>query len=159
MENEIYRTNTINKLVKLKIDSKIATIIETSIYDFSFKYSNDNNTPFLIESIYDTKFTELLSYLTIPKSFLLNAIKKKEIDIKNIAYLTPDKLNPEQFAEIKKKKQIEEAKKNSKIGTNAFTCPKCNKKNSKITERQMRSGDEPPTIFITCLECDHTHKS
>ena len=59
---------------------------------------------------------------------------------------------------IKKKQQIKEAKSNSKKGTAAFPCPKCKKSNSKITERQMRSGDEPPTIFVTCLECNHTHK-
>jgi DNA-directed RNA polymerase subunit M/transcription elongation factor TFIIS len=148
----------INKLTKLKLNDKTAKLIEDDIYDFSIKYSIDNDTPYLLPSIYDTKISEILSYLNVPNSFLLNAIKNKEININNISYLRPDELNPEQFKHIKDKKKLEEAKKNSKIGTSAFTCPKCKKKNSKITERQMRSGDEPPTIFITCLECEHSHK-
>ena len=154
--NKTERNNFISELVKLKLPEKLAQSLEQNIYDFSIKYSHDNETPYLLESIYDTKKGEILSYLNIPKSYLLTAIKNKEINVNNIAYLTPDKLNPEQFADIKKKKQIEEAKKNSKIGTSAFKCPKCKKSNGRITERQTRSGDEPPNIYSTCLECDHT---
>lgn len=37
-----------------------------------------------------------------------------------------------------------------------FTCPKCHNKKIEYTEQQIRSADEPATIFLHCPECD-TH--
>jgi DNA-directed RNA polymerase subunit M/transcription elongation factor TFIIS len=156
IEKEI-KNNFISKLTKLT-DKETAESIDKAIYNFCNEYTKNNDTPYLLDSVYETKITEILSYLEIKNSYLLNAIKNKEIKIEDIPNMNPDQLNPEQFADIKKKQQIKEAKSNSKKGTAAFPCPKCKKSNSKITERQMRSGDEPPTIFVTCLECKHTHK-
>jgi len=152
------KNNFISKLIKLGLDKKTAEHIESAIDSFSHDYTKNNDTPYLLQSIYDTKISEILSYLEIKNSYLLSIIKTKNINIDEIPTLNPDQLNPEQFADIKKKQQIKEAKSNSKKGTNAFPCPKCKKSNSKITERQMRSGDEPPTIFVTCLECTHTYR-
>lgn len=148
----------INSLIKLGIDKKTADNIEDVINNFCHEYTNTNDTPYLLQSIYESKISEILSYLQIKNSYLLNIIKNKKINIEEIPTLNPDQLNPEQFADIKKKQQIKEAKSNSTKGSNAFTCPKCKQKNSKLTERQMRSGDEPPTIFVTCLECNYTYR-
>ena len=156
--DEDIKNKFINKLIKLTIEKETAKKIEDAINNFCNDYTKNNDIPYLLQSIYETKITEILSYLEIKNSYLLNAIKKNQIDIKEIPNLNPDQLNPEQFADIKKKQQIKEAKSNSKKGSSAFPCPKCKKSNSKLTERQMRSGDEPPTIFVTCLECHHTHK-
>jgi transcription elongation factor S-II len=48
--------------------------------------------------------------------------------------------------------------KSAKNGSTAFECKKCKKKNSEITQKQTRAGDEPPTTFITCLECGNSFK-
>ena len=52
-----------------------------------------------------------------------------------------------------RKNFIEEYKKNNKVGSTAYTCSKCKKKNTLVTQKQTRAGDEPPTIFVECLEC------
>ena len=36
-----------------------------------------------------------------------------------------------------------------------FLKKKCKKRKCSITEKQVRSADEPATQFITCLECGH----
>ena len=38
------------------------------------------------------------------------------------------------------------------------TCRKCGKKRTKTQELQMRSSDEPMTLFITCLNCRNKWK-
>ena len=38
------------------------------------------------------------------------------------------------------------------------TCGKCGHKRTKTQEFQMRSSDEPMTLFITCLNCRHRWK-
>ena len=53
---------------------------------------------------------------------------------------------------------MEEYKKNNKVGSNAFTCSKCKKSKCSVTQKQTRAGDEPPTTYITCLECGNVVK-
>ena len=53
---------------------------------------------------------------------------------------------------------MEEYKKNNKVGSSAFTCTKCKKSKCSVSQKQTRAGDEPPTTFVSCLECGHTFK-
>ena len=66
-----YKNNFINKLIKLNINKKIAENIENAINNFCNNYTQTNNIPYLIQSIYETKITEILSYLEIKNSYLL----------------------------------------------------------------------------------------
>ena len=50
----ITRTNCIEKLNKI-IDKKNRKLIEHSIYDFTIDYAQLNDTPNLIEEIYESK--------------------------------------------------------------------------------------------------------
>ncbi len=38
-------------------------------------------------------------------------------------------------------------------------CPECENNEAYWFMRQMRSGDEPPTIFYTCTKCGHKWRS
>jgi transcription elongation factor S-II len=144
------------------ICKKKSTLLETSIYNFSNNYANDNNILLLIESIYETKINDIISILNSDlnnnNSYLINLIKNDTIDIDNIVNMKPEELNPTLFENIVKKREMEEYKKNNKIGSNAFTCSKCKLANCLVSQKQTRSSDEPPTTFITCLECGHVFK-
>ena len=73
------------------ITEKIAKSIETSIYNFAKEYSEVNETPFLIDSIYLDKFNEIYNLLINKKSiFLIEALKTNKIDPTKIALLKPD---------------------------------------------------------------------
>jgi len=56
---------------------------------------------------------------------------------------------------IDKKIKRDDSKFNVNIesSTSLFTCKKCGSKKCTYYELQIRSADEPATIFITCLEC------
>ena len=53
---------------------------------------------------------------------------------------------------------LRNVKKNNKTGSSRFTCAKCKKSKCEVTQKQTRAGDEPPTTFVTCLECGHMFK-
>lgn len=142
----------LNKFIK-----EYSKDIEESIYNFSIEYVEANDTPYLLQSIYDNKINEILSLLKENKS-IVSLIKDKKLDVKKIAFMTPDELNPELYEQIIKKKQLEEHKKNNIAGSTAFTCVKCKKSRTSVYTKQTRSGDEPPTVFVTCLECGHTFR-
>ena len=141
--------DTINKLENI-IGKKFCELIEKSILDFSIDYANVNETPFLMESIYDTKLDEIINALSKNK----NLIKTDE-DAINIALLKPEELNPDNYEKLLKKKEVEEYKKNDIKSSSAFKCSKCKKSKCSVIQKQTRAGDEPATTFVTCLECGY----
>ena len=139
-----------------KLDLNSIYDLETGIYEFSKSYAIDNNTPYLVESIYADKLNQLICILKSDKlASILKSLKNKDFEAKSIAFLKPEELNPEKFEKIIKKKELEEHKKNNKATTNAFKCSKCGKRKCVVEEKQIRSGDEPATVFVECKECGH----
>ena len=157
MIKHFIRDNIFNKFNKL-FGSNIAKMIELSIYNFSIDYAENNNTPFLLENIYNEKANELYCLLNNNLQQVINSIKDKKIDPLNIANIRPAELNillsNKQYIDIIKKKELNMMLQEKKTSS-AFECKKCKKRKCTITEKQVRSADEPATQFITCLECGH----
>jgi len=153
------RKNVIKILSKV-LNSKLASLVEESIFNFTKEYTETNDTPsFLNQSIYDTKSNDIINEIINKKSeYLLNAIKNQTIKVIEIAFMKPEELNPDKYENIVKKKEMEEYKKNNKVGSSAFTCTKCKKSKCSVSQKQTRAGDEPPTTFVECLECGHVFK-
>ena len=150
------REKNIKKLSEI-LDNKIAKDIEVSIYKFSKEYTEMNDLPYLIDSIYSDKFNEIFNLLINKKStFLIKALKEGKIDASKIAFMRPDELNPEKYDTIIKKKELEENKKKSQATSSTHKCPKCKESKSTIVQKQTRSADEPATIYIECKSCGHT---
>jgi DNA-directed RNA polymerase subunit M/transcription elongation factor TFIIS len=151
------RDEVFDKFNKL-FGSSITKDIEESIYKFSLDYSESNNTPFLLENIYISKSEELYCLLNTNLQIAIKAINDKKIDPKNIATIRTSQLNlllaNKQYVDIVRKRELNMML-NEKKGSTAFECKKCKKKKCSITEKQVRSADEPATQFITCLECGH----
>jgi len=152
------RADVIKQITKV-ISDKLAKDVENSIFNFSKEYAEINDTPYLIQSIYDTKSEEIICQLLNKESdYLIKLIKEKKIDATKIAFMKPEELNPEKYENIIKKREMEEYKKNNTSGSTVFTCVKCKKARCQVTQKQTRAGDEPPTTFVSCLECGHTFK-
>ena len=151
------RDEVVKKLSKF-ISDKNAKSIEISIYTFCKEYVETNDTPYLFQSVYNDKSSEIICQVHDKKSGLVKLINEGKINVTKIAYLRPEELTPEKYENIIKKRELEEYKKHNVAGSNAFTCSKCKKANCKVTQKQMRSGDEPPTTFVECLECGNSFK-
>lgn len=154
------RKSYVKKIQDIVKDKKLADQIEDSIYRWTKDFTEANQTPeFMFESFYQDKFSDILKNLDIKiNSYLINAIKNKEINPKDIAFMKPEEIFPEKFDAIIKKKKVEQAIKDNQATTDAFKCPKCKNRKCKIDQKQTRSGDEPMTTFVTCLECEHVMK-
>ena len=155
-------TITLTKLNKY-LSNELSEKLEQGIRNFSDEYSKINETEFLFESIYNTKLDEILEAFAnnpeILNSFKNEYTKNKKQTLKKIyeyPFLSSEKINPNKFEKIIKKKEIEEYKKNDVKSSNAFTCSKCKNSKCDVTQRQSRSGDEPATVSVKCLVCSHT---
>lgn len=154
--SEVSRQKTINLLIP-SYGKNDATIIEDSILVFTNEYITTNSLPFfLLQPVYDNKCSDMLS--VILQKDIINSIKEKKIKINDIAYLKPDILNPKNYVRINERLQTEKNKEKLQTGSTAFKCPKCAGKNCEVTQKQTRSGDEPPTTIIECNICSHTFK-
>jgi len=150
--NLIDKIKSLETKKKLKdyINAQYIDLVEKSVSDFSNEYATVNDTPFLVDSIYDTKLEEIINALCK----LPELIKNNE-DALKIAFLKPEELNPDNYEKLLKKKEIEEYKKNDIKSSSAFKCSKCKKSKCSVTQKQTRAGDEPATTFVSCLECGH----
>jgi|AntDeeMetagen134_2_1112570.scaffolds.fasta_scaffold08629_1 transcription elongation factor S-II len=76
---------------------------------------------------------------------------------KEIPYKSCEELNPSLWNKIIEKKKIQEKHLEEKPApmTNEFKCGKCHKRDCIYEQRQIRSCDEPMTLFVTCIHCKH----
>jgi DNA-directed RNA polymerase subunit M/transcription elongation factor TFIIS len=145
--NELKRKKNVKKILEF-VNYEKAILIECSAYSFSKIYAENNNIEYLIESIYDSKIEDII--INLSNLLIIKLINENKIDIKNIAFLN---LNVDTIESvINKQKLTEEIKK----GSTLYKCEKCGKSNSEITQKQTRSGDEPPTTYVKCLECGNS---
>jgi len=138
------------------ISNELINKIEDSIYKFSIDYATVNETPYLLEQIYDTKDDEILKLVKdIENDSFLKNLKNGKINCDKIAFMSPDELNPDKYDKIMKKKSLEEYKKNNQATSNVFECRKCKNRKCQVVQRQTRAADEPATTIVTCMECGY----
>ena len=130
--------------------------IEKSVYDFSIDYATVNETPYLVEQIYDTKIDEIIKLVKDTESdYFLKNVKNGKINPDKVGFMSPDELNPEKYDKINRKKELEEYKKNNQATSSVFECRKCKNRKCQVVQRQTRAADEPATTIVTCMECGY----
>ena len=93
------------------ISTDLINKVEDSIYKFSIDYATVNETPYLIEQIYDTKVDEILKLVKDTETdYFLKNLKNGKIDPVKVAFMSPDELNPDKYEKIIKKQALEEYK-------------------------------------------------
>ena len=149
------RTKTKESFTKL-LNTNNSNKIEESIFNFSVEYATVNETPYLIEQIYETKVDEIVKLLNNKENdYFLKAIKEEQINLDQIAFMKPDELNPEKYDKIIKKKSVEQDKIDNQATSNVYECKKCKNRKCSVTQRQTRAADEPATTFVKCKECGY----
>jgi DNA-directed RNA polymerase subunit M/transcription elongation factor TFIIS len=128
----------------------------TEINIFVDSYVEINDCDFLRQNIYNDKvsyFTHLFETTELAKK-----INDESIQINQLLKMKPEELEPELYSHIIRKRELLELKINTSSCSTAFKCKKCGSKKSQVSQKQIRSGDEPATTFITCMECNYTFK-
>lgn len=83
-------------------------------------------------------------------------IQEREFLPHDLPMMLPENVFPERWAAIidKKTKKEESIYEEKPVAmTEIYKCGKCKKRECTYQERQLRSCDEPMTLFITCLNC------
>jgi DNA-directed RNA polymerase subunit M/transcription elongation factor TFIIS len=94
----------------------------------------------------------------LQNSRLLERVHCGELDARDVGCLTPEQMMPELWRPLLDRRMwldehiIEEK---PAAMTYSFKCSKCRERKCIYQELQLRSADEPMTLFITCLNCGH----
>ena len=137
---------------------KRAINLEIGIYNYAIKEAKIKK---IVKSWQNLAFCQLYidrlrSVYFNMKPPIVDQIINGELKSHEVAFLTHQEFDESKWKElIEKKMKRDDSKFNVNIesSTNLFTCKKCGSKKCTYYELQIRSADEPATIFITCLDC------
>jgi len=134
--------------------------IEKGVFNYTIKEANTkkiikkwDNAAFL-QLYMDRLRTVYINMKNIPA--LLAKIQKKEIAAQQVAFMTHQEMDQQQWQlliEQKIKRDASKYNNNIEASTDIYTCKKCKSKKCTYYELQTRSADESATIFVTCLNC------
>lgn len=159
-----------NMLQSVIQDEQKSKIIESSIYKYTKKYSEENNintehinNEYMI--IYKDRvrsvWTNLIQSDINSKSSFLYKIKHNIIEPDKVGFLSHQEMNPAKWKElIERKIERDNHKyKNTNEGISTeFKCGRCKERKTKYCQVQTRSSDEPMTTFVTCVNCGNHWK-
>ncbi len=149
----------------------VAINLERSAYNYTVnRHSNEhaywNKNP--VEETYKTRVRQLMFNLDEAKKgvrnsqlirrLLLGTVTAQDIgESMNYMDMYPDRYRSH-FEQVQKDfEQRKNLKETDLTNVNGMLkCSRCKGKKTTYEAKQTRSGDEPMTIFATCLNCDHT---
>ena len=155
----------INKFNTLLNDIDLSKKIENSIYNYTINQSKKKGIELDIENkyflrIYVNKIISLYNNLDkdsyIKNNNFYDKVINGEIDIENIANLTPQEINSEHWKKyLDKQNAVDEFLYSRTVGTRTdeYKCVRCKGRECTYYQMQVRCSDEPMTTFINCLNC------
>ena len=164
-----FRSNIAAKLGPFFINKggseKHAANLEKGIHNWALKEATNRkvvkkwDNPFFVQ-IYLDHLRSI--YINLKNEKLIEQVVSGEIKSHTIAFMQNHEMQPERWAEMIRIKSIRDKSKfetQLEASTDTFTCRKCKSKKCSYYAQQVRSSDEPMTLFISCLECGARWKS
>lgn len=161
---DIFRNNVRKMLGRKLSNKKICENLEKGIYNSCLEIAGksnvikrwDNDT---FIQIYIDKLRSIATNLNNPE--LLEKIYSKQIKSHKLAFMSHQDMNPSRWSKLIEQKKIKDQNRYApkvEASTDNFTCWKCKSKKCSYYQLQTRSGDEPMTTFVTCLDCGNRWK-
>lgn len=160
-----YRKYVVDRFKELSISEIVAEDAEIGIYNWCIEFAESNGIPRNWKNnrfcnLYKDKAISVLvnldknSYLKNQR--LVDRLNEEEFEPHTLAFMPRENVFPERWRVLldnKMKKDMHVIEEKPQAMTNEFRCGKCKKRECVYQELQVRSADEPMTLFITCLVC------
>ena len=129
-------------------------------YYISIKYSEESDS--MRTKMFNSKLSNVLRYVD-PKSSEFNKyyiIDKQtgKLSSENLYKNMCSKFTSNIWEDLNKKEQLTKGIKIVEQTNSNERCQNCGKKAIIVTSKQLRSADEPETIFHRCIECGFSRK-
>jgi len=149
----------------LNKDKKLAEKLENAIFKRAQIKSNEmklhlEGSRFVKVYINETKhiYSNIANVHDVNNDYFQKAVH--DLSEEELIEIQFHDMHPERWKSLfeKKKQNINEAIQEPEYMTSEYTCSKCKRKKCHFREEQIRSCDEPTTIFLTCCHCGHSWK-
>jgi transcription elongation factor S-II len=133
--------------------------LEKGIYNYAIKEATSRKiikkweNPFFVQ-LYTDRLRSI--FINLNNKDFQEIIISEGIEPQTIAFMTHQEMNPKRWSILIQQKALRDQSKlttNIEASTDMYTCKKCKSKRCTYYELQIRSADEPATIFVTCLDC------
>jgi DNA-directed RNA polymerase subunit M/transcription elongation factor TFIIS len=157
-----FRSNVQSKLqlfFKSEKADKHATNLEKGIHNWALKEADTRkivkkwDNPYFIQIYLDHLRTV---YNNLKNQKLVQLVDSGEIKSHTIAFMTHQEMQPERWEKLITAKTLRDKNKYEQqleAMTDTFTCRKCKSKKVTYYTQQVRSADEPMSIFCQCINC------
>lgn len=152
------------------LDETHSADLEIGIYNWTIDFcdakkvfKNWKNNRFAM--LYAEKARSVISNID-PQSYLKNddllqRMNDKKFLPHEVPFMKPDEMSPDRWRDVteaffKKMEHAYETKQEAM--TSEFKCSKCKGRKCTYYTAQLRSADEPETIFVRCIDCGHGWK-
>jgi len=161
---DTFRYNIRKKINASLNNEKHTSNLEKGIYNYSLKEAERRrvvkkwDNKYFVQ-IYVDRLRSVMHNLT---SEIINQITSEAIKPHIVAFMTHQELAPDKWSELieaKSKRDQNKFEVNIEAATDTFTCRKCKKNRCSYYLQQVRSADEPMTVFIQCLDCGQRWKT
>ena len=155
----INRKNIVDKIDAIVHCLPVSQLIELGAFEFSVNYVKTQDLSLTeLQMIYHDKINELclnldMNDVNIKNKTLLPAVLRGEINPQTIAFLKFQHLHPENWKSIIDKNNLRDEILSTVNTTDEFKCGKCGERKHTYYITQVRSADEPATVFYTCVNC------
>ena len=163
--SETFRSNIRKKFATFFEKEKCAINLEKGVYNWALKEA----TILRVVKKWDNSFFVIIYldhlrsvYINLKNEKLIQMVNNGEIKAHEIAFMTHQEMRPDVWETLIKAKTIRDTNKfetNLEASTDTFKCRKCFSKRCTYMQQQVRSSDEPMTIFVTCLDCGSRWKT
>jgi DNA-directed RNA polymerase subunit M/transcription elongation factor TFIIS len=161
---DTFRANVRQKLDAILHNEKNSSNLEKGVFNYALKEAEYRK----VVKKWDNKFfvqiylDRLRSIFTNLKGEILQQINDGTMKPHVVAFMTHQELSPDKWDTMIKAKIIRDKNKfetTISASTDTFTCRKC--KGNQCTHycQQLRSADEPTTIFVQCISCGNRWKT
>ena len=146
-----------------QLGDAVVACIERGVFNWAIEYcdargvvKNWKNGKF--RTVYLAKARSVVANLRpdayVSNQRLLSRLVEHEFGPKDIACMKPENVFPEVWKQVLDVKLMrDQYSEKPEAMTDQFRCGRCKKRECVYQELQLRSSDEPMTLFITCLNC------
>ena len=161
---EQFRLNIRGKLNEIIENEKHSTNLEKGIFNYALKEASNRkvvkkwDNQYFVQ-IYLDRLRSI--YINLKNPEILEQIKSESIQAHTVAFMTHQEMRPDKWKELIDQKIIKDKHKfeqNIEASTDTFTCRKCKQNKCTFYTQQLRSADEPCTIFVQCITCGNRWK-
>lgn len=153
-------------LTKTNLVMERAIQIDEQILLYVKQYAEENRilNPDDTKLIYINKAKHILCNVRINNGIdnytFIHKLNRGEISAYEAVHMKPSEMFAERWELLisKQKEELHKILKTPEATSNLFWCNRCKQNKTTYYEKQIRSSDEPASVFVTCIVCGNKWK-